>query len=116
MKLVTVPVIAKRYVTGNLTAIEVNVNGQVKTAFKTGDLTADTSILANIVINEPGDKFTALNDSKTLDDKGKPLYKKGDVITRTKESIEFKSFAGNNRATEFAQGAAAFGLNLIVQM
>ena len=117
MKLLTVPVVAKRYVAGNLTAIEVNVNGQIKTAFKTGDHTADPSILANIVIHEPGDKFTAVADSKKIDEKTKqPLYKKGDVVTRQNESVEFKSFAGNNRATEFAQGAAAFGLNLIVQM
>ena len=44
------------------------------------------------------------------------MYLKGDVVTRQKQSTEFKSFAGNNKAAEFAQGAAAFGLQLVVQM
>ena len=117
MQVITAPIIRKFYAKAIAkTAVECNHKGQTVTVFVNGDKTDDISLLCNIVINEPGDTFVASKDSTKLDDKKKPLYTKGQTVTRKAQSYDFKSFAGNNRATEFAQGASAFGLQLIVQM
>lgn len=74
--------------------------------------------ICNFVINEIGDTFVATNDSKTLDAKGKPLFTKGETVTRQSQSIEFKSFAGDNMASKFVESAAAFkftSINFVVQ-
>jgi hypothetical protein len=114
----TLPITGKRFVesTGKTVVTLAKSKTEEMVVWVTGDKTADQSLLANIKVNEVGDKFTASNDSKTLNDKGKPIYLKGEVVTRQTQSIEFLSFAGNNRATEFAQSASAFGLQLVVQM
>lgn len=125
MKSLTLPVINKFFSERlGKTAIECRYNQSTVTVWANGDKSLDTSLLANVVINEVGDKFTATNDSKTLipaptatnKDATKPAFLKGEVVTRQKESIEFKSLAGNNSATQFAQAANAFGLQLVVQM
>lgn len=117
MKILTLPVVAKRYSEKiGKTVVEASHNGGLITVFANGDKTSEKGLLVNIQINEVGDKFIASKDSTTLNEKNKPVYLKGDVVTRQKESLEFKSFAGDNAATQFAQGAAAFGLQLVVQM
>lgn len=98
------------------TAIECSHNGTTLTVFANGDYEKSNALLCNIVVNEIGDKFVASKDSKNKGTDNKPLYKKGDTVTRGKQSYEFKSFAGENKGAEFAQGAKAFGLQLIVQM
>lgn len=67
-------------------------------------------------LNEVGDTFIAAKDSTTLDENKKPLYLKGDKVTRQKESVEFMSFKAGGSATEFALAAKAMGLNLVVQL
>lgn len=116
MKVLTLPVVAKRNTSKGLTAIELDMNGTIITAFAKGDESANPALLATVVMHEIGDTFKALNDSKKLDDKGKPLYKQGDIVKRQTESFEFKQFAGANQAAQFAQAANAFGLKLVVQM
>ena len=117
MKITTLPIIRKYFAAKiGKTAIECSNGSETITVFANGDQSSSNALLCNIVINEVGDTFVAGTDSKTLDDKGKPVYKKGDTVTRKKQSMDFKSLAGDNRATEFAQGAKAFGLQLIVQM
>lgn len=117
MQTLLVPIIRK-YFASNIgkTAIECNHNGSTITVFAPGNQEDNSALLCNIVINEPGDRFVAKRDSKTIGNDKKPVYKAGDTVTRTKISQEFKSFAGNNKGAEFAQGAKAFGLQLIVQM
>ncbi len=117
MKALTLPIISKRYVeTLGKTAIEFNLNGVLSTVFANGDQTSSNAVLVNLVVNEVGDSFIAGNDSKTMDDKGKPLFKKGQTVVRQKQSMEFKSFTGDNSAAQFAQSAFAFGLQLNVVM
>ncbi len=107
MKISTEPIIGQFYREKiGKTAIETALG----TAWANGDTTNNGALLVNIVVNEVGDKFIANKDS----DKG--YYKKGESVTRKAQSIEFKSFGGNNAATQFAQGAKAFGLQLVVQM
>lgn len=43
-------------------------------------------------LHEKGDNFVALADSKTLDDDGMPIFSKGDVVQREKDSVEFVGF------------------------
>lgn len=118
MKVLTLPVIRKFYTDKiGKTAIECKYQDSTLTVFANGDVSLDNSLLCNVQINEVGDKFTATRDSSTIDDKTKkPIYMKGDVVTRQKASVEFKSFAGNNTPAQFAQSAAAFGLQLNVVM
>ncbi len=117
MKALCLPIVENKFVDKlSKTAITVRNGNSLLTVWANGDQTASKAILANIVVNEIGDTFVAGNDSKTLDDKGKPVFKKGDVVVRQKQTEEFKSFAGENRAAEFAQAANAFGLQLVVQM
>lgn len=109
---------SKRFHNGSgKTIVECKHGDKIVTVFANGNHEDNSSLLANITINEVGDTFVATKDSTKMDDKtGKPLYLKGATVVRQRESVDFKSFAGNNRATEFAQGASAFGLQLIVQM
>lgn len=117
MQAMTLPIISMNFRASiGKTAIEVKKGNQVLTVWANGDQSSASAILANIVVNEVGDKFVATSDSKQLDDKQKPLFKKGDTVIRTKESYDFKSFTGTSQAAQFAQAAQAFGLNLIVQM
>lgn len=118
MQNLTLPVIRKFFsAKQGVTAIECNHNGQVLTVFANGDVSENESLLCNVTINEVGDTFIAANDSKTMGADGKtPLFKKGETVKRLKQSVEFKSFAGNNTPAQFAQSAAAFGLNLQVVM
>ncbi len=117
MKVKTLPVISMRFVEKlSKTAIELDDNGSVITVFANGDMTQNGGLLCNIVVNEVGDKFTATKDSSTLDDKGKPIYKKGETVTRQTQSCEYKSLTGNGQAAQFAQAAGAFKLTLNVVM
>ena len=117
MKIVTAPIV-KKYFAEKIgkTAIECAVNGQTITAFVNGNKEQEPSILASLRINEVGDTFVAQKDSAKMDDSGKPYYLKGETVTRQSQSVDFLSFAGNNSATQFAQGASAFGLQLNVIM
>lgn len=117
MKIVLAPIVRKYFAEKiGKTAIEVTVNNQTVTAFANGDQSENPALLANIRINEVGDTFVANSDSKVLDANQKPLYVKGQTVTRQKSSVDFLSFSGNNTATQFAQGAAGFGLQLNVIM
>lgn len=117
MKALTLPIVSANFrPTIGKTAIEVRNGSSLLTVWANGDQSGVSAIMANIVVNEVGDKFVALSDSKNKDDKGKPLFLKGATVVRSKESYDFKSFAGANRAAEFAQAASAFGLQLVVQM
>jgi hypothetical protein len=112
MKFENQPIIAQRFIEKlGKTAIE-TPNG---TVWANGDTSNNGARIVSIVINEVGDKFIAQNDSKTLKD-GKPLFLKGETVTRLKQSMEFKSFDGAGSATEFAKAASVFGTQLIVQM
>lgn len=114
MKNLTLPIIRMNFVEKiGKTAIELAEN---ITVFANGDVTNSNALLCNIVVNEVGDKFVATSDSKQVDDKNKPIFLKGDTVIRQKQSMEFKSLAGNNQAAQFAQAANAFGLQLVVQM
>ena len=118
MKSLCVPIITKRFVEVlGKTAIEFNMNNSITTVFANGNQEASRALLVNVVVNEVGDSFVATNDSKTLDPTTKkPIFMKGDVVIRQKQTCEFKSFAGENSAAEFAQSANAFGLTLNVVM
>ena len=117
MKIVLAPIVRKYFAEKiGKTAIEVSVNNQTLTAFVNGDQSSNPALLANLRINEVGDTFVAASDSKVMDTTGKPLYLKGQTVTRQKPSVDFLSFSGNNTATQFAQGAAGFGLQLNVIM
>jgi hypothetical protein len=117
MKNLLLPVIGKKFIDAvGKTAIECDNNGQITTVWANGDKSMDTSLLCNITVNEPGDTFVATKDSKQLDSAGKPIYNAGDTVQRNKQTYEFKSFAGNNAAAQFAQSASAFKLNLQVVM
>lgn len=112
------PIIRRTYhVPSGKTIIECSHNERTITVFADGDKSESKALLCNIVENEVGDTFTARRDSKTMDETGKkPLYLAGQIVTRQKPSFEFKSLSGDNAATQFAQGAKAFGLTLVVQM
>lgn len=118
MKVLTLPIVRKFFSDKiGKTAIECSYQNETLTVFANGDQSGDNSLLCNVVINEVGDSFVATRDSSTIDSTTKkPLYLKGEKVMRQKQGIEFKSFTGNNTATQFAQGASAFGLQLIVQM
>lgn len=117
MKNLLVPIVRKSFIEKiGRTAIECDHNGTLITVWANGNVSSSNELLCNITINEIGDKFIASSDSKTNDSAGKPIFKKGDTVTRQKQTAEFKSMGGNNSATQFAQGAKAFGLQLIVQM
>ena len=117
MLALTLPIVSMNFrSTIGKTAIEVRKGNQVLTVWANGDQSSAQAILANIVVNEVGDKFVASSDSKTLGKDNKPVFKKGDTVTREKESYDFKSFTGTSQAAQFAQAAQAFALNLIVQM
>lgn len=117
MQTLLVPIIRKQYSAKiGKTVVECSHNNSTITVFVNGDKEQSPALLANVIVNEVGDTFVARADSKTLDDKKKPLYTAGQTVVRAKQSIEFKSFAGENKGAEFAQGAKAFGLQLVVQM
>lgn len=117
MKALTLPVISKKFVPSlGKTAIEFELNGVLATVFANGDQTNSNAVLVNVVVNEIGDSFVATADSKQLDDKNKPLFTKGQTVTRQKQSMEFKSFTGEGQAAQFALAASAFKLQLNVQM
>lgn len=117
MKALCLPIVSNTFVEKlSKTAIVVRYGNSLLTVWANGDQSGCKAIMANVVVNEIGDTFVATNDSKTMNEKGKPVFLKGDVVTRQKQTEEFKSFAGENRAAEFAQAASAFGLQLVVQM
>ena len=118
MKSLTVPVIGMNFINSiSKTAIQFELDGTLETVWANGNQTSSNALLVNLVVNEVGDKFVATNDSKTMGADGTtPLFKKGETVTRLKQTVEFKSFTGDNSATQFAQGAKAFGLQLVVQM
>ena len=118
MKALTLPIVEIKFIESlGKTAITVRNGNQLLTVWANGDQTASKALLANIVVNEIGDTFVATSDSKKLGPDNKtPLFKKGEVVTRQKQTEEFKSFAGENQAAQFAQAASAFGLNLQVVM
>ena len=117
MRNLLLPVIKKAFIAKiGKTAIECDNNGNVVTVWANGDQSLASHLLCNITVNEPGDTFIATRDSSKLDSNNKPLYSQGDTVTRQNISYEFKSFTGDNNATQFAQGAKAFGLNLQVVM
>jgi hypothetical protein len=117
MKLITASVIGKRFIPKlGRTAIDANYQGNLFTVWCSGDETNNAALLVNAIIHEVGDKFVATSDSKTLDEKKKPIFLKGQEVTRQTQSVEFKSFAGANKAAEFAQAASAFGLSLQINM
>jgi hypothetical protein len=116
----TLPIIAKKFIpVQNKTVIECDLNGRIIPVWADGDKSGDLSILCNITVNEVGDQFIAAKDSKTIDDTTKkPLYKKGDTVTRQKESYEYKSFVHNgNSAIHLMLAANAFGItpNVVMQ-
>jgi len=100
--------------------------GKTKIETKDGIVWADNNLteeahgamtLVNIQLNEIGDTFVAYKDSTTLDGEGedaKPIFLKGDTVTRKKQSMDFMSVITENPGTQFAFGAFAFGLNLQV--
>ncbi len=51
-------------------------------------------------VHEAGDTFVATKDSKTLVD-GKPVFLKGETVTRQKESIEVLGFTGMNKVSQY---------------
>lgn len=118
MKALCLPIVENKFVDKlGKTAITVrNGNGQLLTVWANGDQSTSKAILANIVVNEIGDTFVATADSKTLDANKKPIFLKGHTVVRQKQTEEFKSFAGDNTAAQFAQSASAFGLQLNVVM
>ena len=117
MKALCLPIVSNTFIEKlTKTAIVVSNGNQLLTVWANGDQSVSKAIMANIVINEIGDTFVATNDSKIMNDKGKPVFLKGQTVVRQKQTEEFKSFAGENRAAEFAQAASAFGLQLVVQM
>lgn len=119
MKALCLPIVSNTFVEklGKTAIVVKNGNNQLITVWANGDQSNCKALLANIVVNEIGDTFVAGNDSKTIDEKTKkPVFVKGDVVTRQKQTEEFKSFAGENQAAQFAQAANAFGLQLVVQM
>jgi len=117
MRILTLPILDKKFIakTGK-TVIECKAPNGIISVWANGDQTSCQSLLANLVVNEVGDTFVAGSDSKQLDSANKPLFLKGATVVRQKESTEFKSFAGNGQAAQFAQAANAFGLQLQVVM
>lgn len=118
MKALCLPIVSNQFVEKlGKTAIVAKNGNNLITVWANGDQSVSKALLVNVVVNEIGDTFVAGNDSKTIDDKTKkPVFAKGDVVTRQKQTEEFKSFAGENQAAQFAQAANAFGLQLVVQM
>jgi len=117
MKALTLPILNKKFISSlGKTAIEFQYSGQVATVFADGDQTASNAVLVNVVVNEVGDSFVATSDSKTLDKDKKPIFVKGAVVVRQKQSMEFKSFTGEGAPAQFAQASSAFGLTLNVVM
>lgn len=118
MQTLLLPIVRKQFSDKvGKTIIECSHNNSTVTVFVNGDCERSSALLANIVVNEVGDTFKASKDSKNVDPTTKkPLYKAGDTVVRAKQSYDFKSFAGDNKGAEFAQGAKAFGLQLVVQM
>ena len=119
MQAKTLKVIRKQYFAAkDLTAIEAVDGSETVTVFTKGDVSSSNAQFVNIIQHQAGDKFTAVSDSKTLDEKTKqPLYKKGDVVTRVKASYEFKQLAGAGAVSEFAVACAALGIvpNMVLQ-
>lgn len=117
MKILTLPVIEAKFVDKiGKTVIVCQGNNELITVWANGNVSDTKALLANIVVNEVGDTFVANRDSTTMDAQGLPQYKKDEVVTRQKQSTEFRSFAGDNTAAQFAQSASAFKLQLVVQM
>jgi hypothetical protein len=58
------------------TAVEVRNGNTLLTVWANGDQSGISALLANIVVNEVGDKFVASIDSKKFDANKKPLVQK----------------------------------------
>lgn len=117
MKNLLLPIIRKAFVPAiGKTVIECSNGNTTVAVFVNGDKSEDASLLCNVTQHEVGDTFVARKDSANTGANNQPLYLAGETVARQKMSYEFKSLSGNNTATQFAQGASAFGLNLIVQM
>ena len=118
MKALCLPIVENKFVDKlSKTAITVRNGNSLLTVWANGDQSNSKAILANIVVNEVGDSFVATADSKNVDPTTKkPLFLKGQTVVRQKQTEEFKSFAGDNTAAQFAQSASAFGLQLNVVM
>lgn len=78
-------------------------------------------------VHEKGDSFTALRDSartkgavlgeecpKGVEDE--PLYFKGDIVSRTQESIEFVGFAGEKVLTFQEKATFLAGLGVSIKL
>ena len=117
MKILTLPLIEAKFVEKmGKTVISCQNGNEIVTVWVDGNKADSKALLCNIVVNEVGDTFVANRDSSTKDTEGAPLYLKGDIVERKKQSVEFKSFTGDNTAAQFAQSASAFKLQLVVQM
>lgn len=118
MKSFALPIISCEYVESlGKTAIQVNLFNKVETVWANGNQAGTGALIVNLVVNEVGDTFVAGKDSKTMGPDGKtPIFKAGQTVVRQKQTVEFKSFAGANAPAQFAQSAAAFGLQLNVVM
>lgn len=107
MKFETAKIIRK-FFAANLgkTAIETPIG----TVWAKGNVENNTAKEVNLVINEVGDKFTAEKDSTN------GHFKAGDIVTRQKQSVDFKSFVPSV-ADQFVAAAAQHGLavNFVVQ-
>ena len=74
MKALTLPIVSMNFrPTVGKTAVEVRNGNSLLTVWANGDQSAISALLANIIVNETGDKFVATSDSKQLDEKKKPL-------------------------------------------
>lgn len=110
------PVIAKN---GNMCAV---TESGVNVWFPKGAKTTDQITYKT---HEKGDSFTAIADSKRTKgqvlgadcpqgQEDEPLYYKGDVVSRTAESVEFVGFAGEAKLSfrEKAQIMQELGLSI----
>lgn len=118
MKLVTLPILGIKFSEAKgMSIVTAKFGEREVTLFPKGDHSDRKSTLVSCRLNEVGDKFVALSDSKTLDPTTKkPIFLKGETVTRQAESWEHISFAGEGQAAQFAQAASAFGLTLNVVM
>ena len=128
MKLKILPILEKKFIPKNgKTVIICNDNGNRLEVWVNGNQEDSPALLCNVQVNEVNDTFVASKDSSRMvphptdkdpKDATKPLmvlaYRKGETVKRQVESVEFRSFAGNNAPTQFAQAASAFGLQLQV--
>jgi|SRR5665647_144710 len=100
----------------NTTAIEFVANGETQVTHARGNVESSTARYVSAIQEKSGSTFIAQSDSKTMQtegkDKGKPIYLKGEVVKRLKDSNTFKSMDGEGAASEFVVAAAMEGLVL----